>query len=97
MASWGNAFGQLHVTNGHICFVGSLGKKACVPIAEVTELTKAKRFGLSMGNGHSLFVTVKGGTKYEFHGIAKRDECLKSIQALCSAAGAAPTLVDKTK
>ena len=96
MATSGGAFGQLHVTNTHLCFVGALGKKLCVPIASITELTKAKRFFLSPGHGHSLHVTTSGG-KYDFHGIKERDACAKAIEKLCNAAGNKVTIVDKTK
>ena len=41
--SMGNVFGQLHVTTGHLCFLGSIGgKKACIPVKDIKTLAKKK-------------------------------------------------------
>ena len=77
--------------------LGALGKKVCVPVATITQLTKAKRWFLSPGAGHSLHIETSGGNKFDFHGIVERDACAKAIEKLVTAAGGKLTTVDKTK
>jgi calcium/calmodulin-dependent protein kinase I len=97
MASLGGAFGQLHVTSQHLCFLGALGKRVCVALSDVISVTKAKRFRLTPGKGHSLHVSTKQGASYEFHGIPERDACAAVLVGQCKAGGGNPTVVDKTR
>jgi len=87
--SLGNTFGQLHVTTTHICFLGSFGKKVCVPLKEVSELKPTKRFPISPGNGHSLHIKT-GSQTLHLNGISERDDCLKLVVSTCGAVGATP-------
>jgi len=87
--SLGHTYGQLHVTNTHLCFLGSLGKKSATPLTAIKELKPAKRFMLTPGNGHSLHVKTDTQTLY-FYGISDRDGCLTMVQTTCQAAGANP-------
>lgn len=72
--------GQLHVTTSHLCFLGMTGKKACLPIADVSKVAKAKRFAMSPGQGHALHIFMKDGTKYELNGFTEREATLKAIK-----------------
>ena len=67
------------------------------PLAQVVTIQKKKRFFLSPGHGHSLNVTEKSGTTYEFHAIGERDTCVKTIVSTCSAAGLTPTVLEVGK
>ena len=92
--SLGNSYGQLHVTTGHLCFVGAFGKHKCVPLAEVMELKPTKRFLITPGAGHSLHVKATSAT-LTLNGIGERDACLELIKTQSIANGAKPTVVTK--
>lgn len=94
--SLGNGLGQLHVTSGHICFLGALGKKVQLPLSEITQIAKAKRFKLTPGAGHSLHITA-AGTTHEFNGFREREACLKTVCKACEVAtvGKLPEVIDK--
>jgi len=84
--SLGNQPGQLHVTSQHLCFMGALGKKQLLVLAEISKITKAKRFKLTPGQGHSLHIetTASGfASTSEFHGFAEREKALQTILATC--------------
>jgi len=76
--SLGNAIGQLHVTTYHLCFLGALGKKLLVPLADVSSVVKAKRFKLTPGVGHSLHITARN-TTHELNGFSEREKALSTI------------------
>jgi len=76
--SLGNAIGQLHVTTYHLCFLGALGKKLLVPLADVSSIVKAKRFKLTPGVGHSLHVIARNAT-HELNGFSEREKALNTI------------------
>jgi len=81
-----NTPGQLHVTTEHLCFMGALGKKQLLVLAEVTKITKAKRFKLTPGQGHSLHIetTASGfASTSEFNGFTEREKCLQVIIDAC--------------
>jgi len=80
--SLGNAIGQLHVTTYHLCFLGALGKKLLVPLADIVSIVKAKRFKLTPGVGHSLHVTARSST-HEFNGFSERDKALSTVLKAC--------------
>jgi len=90
--SLSTAFGQLHVTTGHLCFVGSFGKRVSMALGDVVELKPAKRFSLSPGHGHSLHVKSKAGQTMVLHGISERDACLELIKSQCAVAGSNPVV-----
>jgi len=92
----GNAIGQLHVTTFHLCFLGALGKKLLVPLADVASIARAKRFKLTPGAGHSLHIIARSST-YELHGFHEREVCLKTICKACDKAhGKLPAVTDRT-
>jgi len=82
-----NQPGHFYVTTYDICFLGSLGKKVKVELSKLAEVTKAKRFKLTPGQGHSLHLKDSDGTTYEFNGYSKRDECFDIISKQCKALG----------
>ena len=81
------------MTTHHLCFLGALGKKLLIPHGEVSTLSKAKRFKLSPGTGHSLHVSA-AGEKHEFNGFVERENCFKTLCAQCLAVnGKLPSIV----
>jgi len=74
------------VTTQHLCFMGALGKKQLLVLAEITKITKAKRFKLTPGQGHSLHVetTASGfASTSELNGFTEREKALQTILAAC--------------
>jgi len=98
--SLGNVFGQLHVTTEHLCFMGAFGKKQLLVLSEITKITKAKRFKLSPGQGHSLHIETSASgfaSTTEFHGFGEREKALSTILAACQKLGLKPPEVDEPK
>lgn len=94
--SLGNAPGQLHVMEGHLCFLGAITGKVQISLKDVSKVSKAKRFKMTPGSGHSLHVTAKGST-HEFNGIREREACLKTVLKACEmATGRLPEVADKS-
>ena len=94
--SLGNAPGQLHVMTGHLCFLGAITGKVQISLKDVRLVSKAKRFKMTPGGGHSLHVTAKG-TTHEFNGIREREACLKTVCKACEmATGRLPEVSDKS-
>jgi hypothetical protein len=50
-----------------------------VPLAEVKQLAKSKRFRFSPGNGHSIHIVTHDGKLWQFTGVLHRDEALLTI------------------
>ena len=87
-----NAYGQLHVTTTHLCFLGSFGKKASMLVKDVSELKPTKRFHLAPGHGHALHIKSSGGQTMVLNGIGERDACLEQIKKQCTSLGGSPTV-----
>ena len=67
-----------------------------MPLIDVVSIAKAKRFKLTLGQGHSLHVTTVRNTTHEFNGFSEREACLKTICKACDKAhGKIPTVIDK--
>lgn len=84
--------GQMHVTTRHLCFLGSMGKKIAIPMADIKKIAKAKRFKISPGEGHSLHVTTADGAVHKFTGVTHREDCLAAICEQAKQIGAAITV-----
>jgi calcium/calmodulin-dependent protein kinase I len=98
--SLGSAIGQLHVTTYHLCFLGALGRKLLVPLADIVSVVRAKRFKLMPGAGRSLHVTARSAVSdfvpsltHEFNGFSERGKALNTILKACEASlGTVPTV-----
>ena len=80
-----NTVGQLYVTTFDVCFIGIGGKKLRMPLGDITEVKKAKRFAISPGDGHAIHITTKDGTKHEFNGFTEREATYVEMQKAASA------------
>jgi len=88
-----NKPGRLYLTSYHLCFIAMSGTKYAVPLQDVTQLVKAKRFRFSPGHGHSIHV-VTPEKVWQYTGIIHRDEALMTILKQCYSVGVQPEVLD---
>jgi len=82
-----NQPGHFYLTTYDICFLGSLGKKVKIELSQLAEVTKAKRFKMTPGQGHSLHLKDGTGTNFEFNGFGDRDKVCDQIKTQCTTLG----------
>jgi len=89
-----NKPGRLYLTTYHLCFIAMAGHKYAVPLKDVRQLIKAKRFRFSPGHGHSIHAVTKDSETWQFTGIIHRDDALMTILKQCYAVGVQPEVLD---
>jgi len=89
-----NKPGRLYLTSYHLCFIAMSGHKYAVPLSDVKQLIKAKRFRFSPGHGHSIHAVTLDGKTWQFTGIIHRDEALMTILKQCYAVDVQPEVLD---
>eukprot|EP00307_Rebecca_sp_RCC1486_P006600 CAMPEP_0119413524 /NCGR_PEP_ID=MMETSP1335-20130426/5582_1 /TAXON_ID=259385 /ORGANISM="Chrysoculter rhomboideus, Strain RCC1486" /LENGTH=420 /DNA_ID=CAMNT_0007438323 /DNA_START=83 /DNA_END=1342 /DNA_ORIENTATION=+ len=52
---------RLYITTSHVCLLAQSGDKVAIPMSELHEVIKAKRFFFTPGDGHSIYFTTKTG------------------------------------
>lgn len=70
------------------------GSRYAIPLKEVRQLIKAKRFRFSPGHGHSIHAVTAEGEVWQFTGIIHRDDALMTVLKQCYAVGVQPEVLD---
>ncbi|KAG8463265.1 hypothetical protein KFE25_011262 [Diacronema lutheri] len=89
-----NKPGRLYLASSHLCFIALSGHKYAVPLVQIAQLVKAKRFRFSPGHGHSIHVITHDNKLWQFTGVLHRDETLQAILRQCHSVNVHPEVFD---
>ncbi|VDI58017.1 Hypothetical predicted protein [Mytilus galloprovincialis] len=74
--------GKLYLTRSFLCFERTKTpskKNIVVPLADITEMSKAKPYAILPGSGMSIEIKLVGGKVFTFGAIVYRDEAYDSL------------------
>ncbi|XP_063402797.1 GRAM domain-containing protein 4-like [Mytilus trossulus] len=74
--------GKLYLTRSFLCFERTKTpskKNIVVPLADITEMSKAKPYAILQGSGMSIEIKLVGGKVFTFGAIVYRDEAYDSL------------------